>query len=225
MMIKKAKERGLTFIEVLVAVAVGAIVLVALFSLAGRFFGLSRTQVEQGRIVEDAKVEMERMSDAIRNARNVDFDGDGQFSGGEERWIRRAGPGEIVMYTNADADDEPEMVRYWLDGDDLMRGVTELTGGGEVTEVLARSFRNVEQVRPLFTFYSLGGIKAEAVDSSFDLKAIDRVGIFFVVDVDESKLPAAALVDTVVTPRRGYIGQTTGTAPALPPPAPAWPTP
>lgn len=223
-MIKKTKE-GITFIEVLVVVAVGAIVLVALFALAGRFFGLSRTQVEQGRIAEDAKVEMERMSDAIRNARNVDFDGDGQFSGGRERWIQRAGPGEIVMYTNADADDEPEMVRYWVADSDLMRGVTELTGGAEVTEVLARSFRNVSQVRPLFTFYSLGGTRAEAVDSSFDLKAIDRVGIFFVVDVDENQPPEAALIDTVVTPRRGYLEPTVGTAPALPPPGAAWPTP
>lgn len=223
-MIKKTKERGLTFIEVLVVVAVGAMVLVALFALAGRFFGLSRMQVEQGRIVEDAKVEMERMSDAIRNARNVDFDGDGQFSGGRERWMQRAGPGEIVIYTNADADDESEMVRYWLDGDDLMRGVTEFAGEGEVTEVLARSFRNVEQIRPLFMFYSLGGTKSEVVDSSFDLKAIDRVGIFFVVDVDENQLPAAAFIDTVVTPRRGYLETTAGAAPALPPPGPPWPT-
>lgn len=221
----KDAKRGMTFIEVLIVVAVGSIVLVALFSLAVRITGLSRTQVEQGKIVGEAKTEMERMSDVIRNARNVDFDGDGEFDGGAERWIQRAGPGEIVVYSNADADNESEMVHYWVEGSDLKRGVTELSGGGEVSEVLARSFQNVSQVQPLFLFYSLGGTMAVVVDSTFDLKAIDRVDISFVVDVDENQLPPPAVINTVATPERGYLKSTTGAVPALPPPVAPWPTP
>lgn len=204
-MIKKAKERGLTFIEVLIAVAVGSVVLVALFSLAIRVFGLSRMQIEQGGIVEEARTEMERMSDVIRNAHSIDFDGDGQFSGGEERWIQQAGPNEIVIYSNTDADSASEKVHYWLDGSKLMRGVTELPGGGEVSNVLSVNVRNVSQTRSLFTFYSLGGARAVAVDPAFDIKAIDRVEISLVIDVDENQLPAAVTINTVATPRRGHL--------------------
>lgn len=225
MMIKKTKEKGLTFIEVLVVVAVGAVVLVALFTLAVRTTGLSRIQAERGRVGGEAREEMERMSDMIRGARNVDFDGDGEYDGGEERWIRRAGPGEIVIYSNADTDSEPEMVHYWVDGDDLMRGVTEFSEGEEVSRVVARGFRNAERVPPLplFTYYSLGGTRAEVVDAFFDLKAIDRVNISFVIDIDESQSPAAE-ISTMVVPRRGYLQPTTGSAPPLPPEVTPWPT-
>ncbi len=218
-------KRGLTFIEVLLVAAAGALVLTALFALAVRVAGISRFQIEQGRIVEEAKAEMDRMSDAIRNAGNVDFDDDGQFSGEAERWLRRAGPGEIVIYTNADDDSEPEMVQYWVDGDKLMRRVTEMGGTGtESPQVLARGFRNAAQAKPLLVYYSLGGAGAQAVDPAYDLKAVDRVEITFLVDADEDQDPPAAVIKTQVTPRRGRLRDTAaGSAPPLPPAAPAFP--
>lgn len=220
-----ARQGGLTFIEILLIVAVGSMVLVALFSLAIRVLGVSRTQVEQSRIVADAKVEMERMSDIIRNARNVDFDDDGDFSGGSERWIQAAGVNEIIIYSNADTDDESEIVRYWLNGDDLMRGVTELdVGAVEATEILARSFRNLSQNQNLFKYYSVGGVGAIEIEEDnldvIDLAVIDRVGITFVVDSNETQLPGAAVIDTIATPRRGRLADTEVVVTPTPTPTP-----
>jgi len=205
-MVNMKQQSGLTIVEVLASVAIGALVLLAIVSFSSRVFSGARVNFEQGKIVGDARVEMERMSDALRNARNVDFDGSGVIDAPGEQWLQYASDYEIEFYTNLDGDDSPELVRYWLQGTDLVRRVSQVgascTIGPPVTQSV--SFRNGEQGQDLFSYFSVGGGKA--VDLSvpvLDRGAVDRIVMNFVIDVDTAQIPDAAYIDTVVTPRKG----------------------
>lgn len=181
---------GLTLVEVMMAVVIGGLVLAAIGLIVTRVFSLQPRQVEQGRITAEARVEMDRMSDAIRNARNGGFFG---------RWLLIARSDQIIITSNIDGDSDLEVVRYFLSGTTLYRWVM-----GSDPETLSVSFRNTEQNVPLFTYYSLGGGNALEVDpTNSGLEVIDRVGINFVIDVDPNQDPGPVRLNTVVAPLEG----------------------
>lgn len=183
-------EGGFTLAELMMVMLVMAVVLAAVGFFISRFMQIPREQAEQGAIVADAEVEMERMSDIIRNAR-----------GGGSGWLTVAQPYAIAVLSQADGDAAAELVRYWVSGNDLFRSVD-----GGASELLARSVRNASEGTELFTYYSLGGgaaIELDPAAAGFSLAAVDRVVIRLVVDVDPAREPAAATVTTVVTPRKG----------------------
>jgi hypothetical protein len=192
-MIWRRSERvaGITLVELVVAVAISAMVLAAIGFFIVRVFRLPPGYVEQGGITAQAKVEMERMSDALRNAQDE----------GTQLWLQDALPCEIEIFSNTDADGTGERVRYRLIGTELRRSVDS---GSE--EVLARSLSNDcgDATESLFTYFSLGGGGALQIDPAVaGLEVVDRVIIRLMVDVDPGQLPAEAVIETVVTPRQG----------------------
>jgi len=169
---------------------------VALF--VGRGFGLSREHYEQVRITEDARVQMERVSDAIRDARSLDFNGDGLGVGAGEIWLQNGEDYDILFYANVDKDDEIELVHYWLDGTNLMLGMTDpYDAGEEGVTIVAKSLRNFELARPLFEYIPVN-----------DAGLIELVRITMIIDVDPNQVPTAAEVITTVAPRgaSGFAG-------------------
>jgi prepilin-type N-terminal cleavage/methylation domain-containing protein len=200
-------NRGFTVIEVVVAITIAGLLIGALSFLIGRTSGISRSVFEQVRIVEDARKEMRRITQAIRNARDVN----------DEFWLLAGGPYMLQLYTNVDTDTDAELVRYFLEGTDLKRGVIQPQDGAyppdaEQVTILARSLRNIEQNEPLFTF--------DAENSS----EVNRVSLDLIVDASPTQRPPAAhvAVDAVV-PRQHNTNATLLAEDeyvALPPPTP-----
>lgn len=178
-------NRGFSIIELSIAMAVGAIIIGAVVLFVGRGFGISRVNFEQVRITEDARNLLERVSDTIRNARDV----------GGASWLEVAEQYEISVYANVDADPDVEKVRYFLQQATLSRGVIQPVGNGnyppglEKITVVAKSVRNFEQGVPLFTYYA----SSEGVIS---------VDITLIVDANIFQPPPFATVHTLVTPRQ-----------------------
>ncbi len=194
--IDKNDELGVTIIELMVGVSITVVLLVAISLFVTRVFGISRQELEQGRINEIAKIQMERMSDALRTASNVDVDGSGEYDGGTERWIQTATEYSIEIWADIDGDDSMELITYLLSGSDL-----QLDG-----ETVSTGVQNISQLTPMFKYYSVGGANAVLVDPLVvGLDAIGRVEITLVIDVDVGQDPEAAVFSTVVTPRRGYL--------------------
>lgn len=185
-------NRGLTLVELSIGIAVGMILLGVLVLFMTRGVNLSREQTEQKRITEDARVQMERMSDAIRDARSIDVTNDGAATLPSENWRQGGSDYDIQFYSNIDEDPEIERVHYFLDGVELKRGLRDPYSSVEETVVVvARSIRNRERQRPLFTFTSGEGQT--------------QVGIVLLVDVNPRQAPGVAEVATIVVPRASEV--------------------
>lgn len=201
-------SRGVSLVGVLLGIAVGGILLTALVLFITRGFGVSREHTEQVRIVEDARIQIEKMSDAIRDARSIDTDGDGLSTLPGELWLQKGEDFEIVFRTNFDTDADLEQLRYFLEGADLKLGMRDpytVPVEQEKVTVVARSLRNRAQQKPLFRYLPAEGETAFGTPVLV-LDSVKRVEITLLVDVDEDQDPPAATVSTIVTPRASGTG-------------------
>ena len=208
--------RGFSLIELLVAVAIASLLVVALTMFVARSFTISREQFEQVQITEDARLELERISDAIRNARYVDRNNNGITNDPQEGWLVLADRFDIAIFTNIDGDTDGELVRYFIEATaprELKRTVTQLQGTAitnqQQTSVLSKNMRNIEQNQPLFTYYAPAGTAMPVPVGAANLTTIARVGLQLVVDVNDKQKPDAAVIATDVTPRT--VSCTSGT--------------
>ncbi|MEX2054899.1 MAG: hypothetical protein WD972_01845 [Candidatus Andersenbacteria bacterium] len=202
-------ERGLSIIELLIVVVISALIVIALTMFVGRGFIVSREQFEQVRITEDARIELERMSEAIRDAQYVEIDNQpGTDTNTLERNIQLAKSNELIMYANIDNDEEVEKVRYFIDPNnptELRRTFVEppYSGGESSPVILVRSLRNSGS-EPLFQYYSAGG-ESELIPSSeltaTQLSRLGRVRLRLIIDVNTTQDPPAADIFTEATPR------------------------
>jgi hypothetical protein len=186
------------------------ITVIALF--VGQSFGVKRKHFQQVRTTEDARIHAERISDAIRNARNIDCDGDDQVDSGEF-WVQEAEEYALTIYTNVDDDPQAEMVRYYVDeGSSELRATIKHDNpaadcmyppGLTENRVLIKSLRNRMDGndQALFGYYvaSVGG--AVEMSAPVEMANIGLIKIFMNVDVDEEAGPADALIEVMVDPR------------------------
>ncbi|MEX1997962.1 MAG: hypothetical protein WEA04_04820 [Candidatus Andersenbacteria bacterium] len=214
-------QRGFSLAEVIIMVAIGTVVIIALAIFVGRSFTVSREQFEQVRITEDGRKEMERMSDTLRNASYVDLDGNGYTMDVGEQWLQVGKEYEIRVFSNVDIDPEMELVRYFVDSaepTELKRGVIEPDGTAynspESIQILSRSVRNLQQETPIFSYYDVNGAALAPPVSGDTLKAVARVGIDLKIDITAQIRPDSALLYTEVSPRTNrcsaYEGCTSG---------------
>lgn len=212
-------SRGLSLVGLLLGIAVGGILLIALVLFITRGFGVSREHTEQVRITEDARIQMEHMSDAIRDARSVDTNGDTLATLPEERWLQHGDDFDIQFLTNFDTDADLERLHYFLEGTELKLGMRDpytVPAEQENVTVVAKSLRNVAESLPLLRYYSATGDVAMTTPI-VAADAVKRVEIMLLVDVSEQQDPPAATVSTIVAPRASDVVL------ALPSPSPSPP--
>ncbi len=142
-------SNGFTLIEILVAIAISSIILIALVRFMGTSIPAYRSLFLQTLADDTARVQLKRIAHQLREARPSDT---GAYP------IVEATPHKLVFYADVDGDIATERVRYELVGTDLVRGVTEPSGNpvvydvtGEAASVIARSIYN--GTGPLFTYY------------------------------------------------------------------------
>lgn len=198
---------GLSMIGVLLGLAAGSILLAATALLVGREFGISREQTEQVRITEDARVQIERLADTIRDARSRDENGDGLATFPSEVWLQAGDDFDIQLYTNLDTDGGLERVHYFLEGTELKRGVRDpyaQPSNQEEVTVVAVSLRNMAAGAPLFRYYLKDSDSAAPTPVAAEGE-VERVEINLVVDVNETQAPSPAIISTVVSPRASQV--------------------
>lgn len=213
------KIRGFSLIEMLVALAVGSVIIVALTMFVGRAFNVSREHFEQVRITEEAGTQLDRIVDSLRNARNKDCNGDGQTTEAGEYWLQGAQANLLTILTNADSDEEVERVVFFSDGSELKRTVTQLDGscqavGSPETIVMTRFLRNATEGEDLFEYYKKGSGSPELMaDPESALREVAFVNTKLIIDVEEQQYPPAIRLATATSPR----GNGNGMCPAKEP--------
>lgn len=182
------KNSGFTIIEAMVGVVISALIIAAISLFFTRGIAVNRKTYEQVLITEEARLQIDRVADVLRNARN----------NGAEKWLVLAGDNELVVYSNTDDDDDNEKVRFVLENEDLKRGVAEI-GEEERIQTVASHMRNAGEGRPVFTYYNKSGglLPAEGASAA----TIQRIGIALLVDVNKEQSPGVTEISTIVTPR------------------------
>lgn len=188
------KENGLTILEVIVGVALSLILLTALLRFLVVGFPLARVAYVQAHSTETARIQLKRLSKALRELRQSDT---GSYA------LAVADPQRIIFYANVDADALTERVRYELVGTDLQRGIIKPSGdpwlydpAQETVTTVAAHISN--GATPLFTYYS-GNYPAETTPlTPADVTEVKYINFSLVIDNDPATDPPPVTVTSQV---------------------------
>lgn len=191
---RHSSSAGLTTIEIIISVALSTILIAALLRFMVVGYPLSRVTYEQNRSTETARVQLKRLSKALRELRSGD---NGAYP------LDEASPQKIVFYSNVDQDAATERVRYQLNGTNLERGITEPSGSPltyntatEVVTIVARAVRN--GTSPIFTYYN-GNYPADTTAlNPTDLTEVKYIQFNLTIDIDTAVDPEAVVVRSQV---------------------------
>lgn len=200
-------RRGFTLLEILVVLSIMSIILVVLLRFSATGYHFSREIRSQQQAVENARIQLKRISKAIRETRFADT---GAYP------LVDMQPDRIIFYSDVDADSTVERIRYELNQTDLERGVTEPTSdpliydveNNEQVSVVAKSIRNGYD--PIFTYYN-GDYPADTTPlTPIDLTEVKYVQFRLLIDVDPEADPAVVDVRSQVQLRnlKTNLGQT-----------------
>jgi type II secretory pathway pseudopilin PulG len=223
----RSNQQGISLPEVLVTMAITVFIVGAIASLIATVFNVTRREQEQDKTTNEARRALDRVSDELRGAQSIDWNGNGQVDDyyRNENWLLSGDEYAMEFYVYDDRWNETVKVRYYLEDTFLKRQVTRLGGTStgcpqspEPPTVIASGIRNMEQDladgilrnepnRKVFCYLpdegSLGGC---CLRMPVDLpKTVQRVRITFVVDTDTQQEPGEAVVQTAVSPRGGMI--------------------
>jgi len=176
---KTGAQSGFTAMEMVVSLFIGGIIIAALSQFTATGWRLSREIRLQEGATEDARLQLERIAKAMREARIAD-------TGAYPLVVMQ--PQRIDFYADVDADPATELVRYELEGTTLVRGVTDPSGlpltynqaANEEESIVARSIRN--GATAIFTYYN-GNYPAEQTPlSPIDLTEVKYIQFHLLID-------------------------------------------
>ncbi|HCG98707.1 MAG TPA: hypothetical protein DE036_02575 [Actinobacteria bacterium] len=199
-------ENGVTLTELMVALGLLSFVLGSIFALlrVGEVNWSISTQRMQAR--DEISRASFKLSADLRGAKKIEM-GEGPLA--------LADANSVVFHANADSDAEPERIRYYLDGDRLVRAVVQPSSAtppwtytGQAEDwVVARHIGN-GQANPLFKYFDAAGNQVTSLPaSSAQLRTISQVTISPMSDADVNAMPPRLNIETRIFLRNTDKGQ------------------
>jgi prepilin-type N-terminal cleavage/methylation domain-containing protein len=187
--------RGATLLEVMVAIAITAIILLG----AGTFLS---TSFRNQKILDDqlsGQSEARRIvSEIVNTVRTAETSSVGSYA------IATATTSTLTVYANIDNDSFRERVRYWLDGTQLKRGVTKPSGnplsysGPELVTVVTANVENNQKGINTFEYFGESYTGTESpLASPVVVPDIRMVRIVVQIEKEESKSPVPIRVESI----------------------------
>lgn len=176
------RHRGFTVIETIVVVSLSGLLITALLRFLVAGYPLAKVTYLQQRSTENARLQLKRITKALREARPSQT---GAYP------LVEMGPQRIIFYADIDADATVERVRYELSGSNLQRGLIEPSGtpatynvNNEVTTTISTSIRNGTD--DIFTYYTGDYPTDQTPLTPVDLTEVKYIQYRLLVDVDEA---------------------------------------
>jgi len=175
--------RGITLIETVVFVGVLVFIIGAIVGALRYTYQGQRFAFEQADAIRSARAGIDRI---VRELREVSYADTGAYS------IESMSTSSLVFFSDFDNDGSIERVRYFLDGTELKRGVTESTSTPpvyttpEAVSVVSDHIRNETLGVPLFTLYDKDG---NEMSNFSDVDALAFVLVRLVANVDPLHAP------------------------------------
>jgi len=144
-------QKGITLIELLVAIGVFLMLISAVFTFIKQSYKIQDFSLEQSIAIAEAQRGVDAMVKEIREALPGDT---GAFT------IDTADEQTLIFYSDFDKDDAIEKVRYYLDGSSFTKGTTESSGSplqylaeDEELEIISRYVQN-SSTEAIFEYYN-----------------------------------------------------------------------
>lgn len=177
-------KNGFTIIETLVVIGVFTLVMLAISSSILYFYKSNTITLEQAFAINSARKGIEFMT---RDIREIIYSDEGAYP------IISIGANSFYFYSDIDRDNSIERVRYFMDGTDLKKGLTEAVGdppkyldGNEVISAISDSARNIEQGISVFKYFDEQGNEIVDYDKISD---VAFVKVNLVVNINANRLP------------------------------------
>ena len=188
----------MTFVEMLVTIAILSIMSVALAKIFTDFYKTNDFALEQSEAVDSAR---SGVSSAMQDLREATYGDDGSYP------VLSAATSSITFFSNIDKDTSIEKVRYYLSGGTLYRGITNATstpptyaGQSETSSIIAAYVQNASTspATSVFTYFDSSGNQLSA---PFDISDIASVRTSVLIDVDTNRSPATFTLSESATLR------------------------
>jgi len=194
---RQIQQQGYTILELMFAIALMAVIVsaIAAFTNSGfRMWQATRQQVDNQ---EKARVALRTIAREIRELKTADT---GSFA------IEAATATSLTFFANADADTGTERIRYFVENNELKRGVIEPTGTPvsypSGNEVVTSQLSDVYPSGDVFSYFDQNYTGSEApLSLPVDVQDIHLIQIHFVVDADPNTPPDGIDILTQIAPR------------------------
>ncbi len=187
---KSTNRNGFTLVEVIVVLAIQAILAVAVSNTIVSFYQFNAYAMAQAYQVETARRGIGLM---VRDLREMTYADDGTFP------IATTSDTQIGFYSDIDRDDSVEYVRYALSSTTLMKYIYGATGTPlvyststpESTVILSEYVQNQIQGIPIFVYFDQNGNPTTATSTFTDIRYIQ---VSVIVNVDPIRDPGQFLL-------------------------------
>jgi prepilin-type N-terminal cleavage/methylation domain-containing protein len=180
----KKNQNGFTLIETLIVIAIFTIVIGALVSSVSFFYRSNTHALEQSFAINSARIGIEKM---VKDVREAAFSDEGTYP------VISMATSSFSFYSDIDEDIFVEKVRYFIDGTDLKKGVTNSSGDplsydgdNEVVSLVSDNVRNNFESVMLFSYFDYSGDLITNLASTTDLRFVT---VELVVNVNPIRLP------------------------------------
>lgn len=175
-------SKGITLIETIVAISVSTLVFLAVFNFVYYFYRTNNYNLSQMAAVNNARRGMETM---IREIREATYSDEGSYP------VKEAQDNSFYFYSDIDKDYNIERVRYFLEDDNLKKGVTKSTettfqylDENEEIKILSQTVRNEDEA--VFTYYDSNNNEIEDLGILADIRLIQ---IKLIINTDPNRPP------------------------------------
>ena len=180
-------NRGITLLETLITVAILTIIVISVTTFIVQSYRADLFANEQVEAIRNAQRGVDVMVKEIRESSPAE---NGAYP------VETATDQTVIFYSDTDADELIERIRYTLDGTNLIRGVTKPSGwpatynNPETTTVLSRYVRN--GVLPTFYYYN-GDYPTDTVNNPLPtpvaVQDIRLIRVYLQINVDPNRAP------------------------------------
>lgn len=183
MSIRTHTPTGLTFVEMLVTIAIFALIMTGIMQSVLYFYRANTTAIEQSYQLDSARRGIELM---VRDLREATYGDNGAYP------LASVASTSVVFYSDTDRDNETERIEYRVTGLTLMRTVTDPSGNPpqytavSATTSVSTYVRNSEEGVPIFTYYRADGTE---VTSPSDITDIVSVTVDLIVNIRPLRAP------------------------------------
>ncbi|MDX9893294.1 MAG: prepilin-type N-terminal cleavage/methylation domain-containing protein [Patescibacteria group bacterium] len=184
---QKPRPNGFTITEMLIAIFIFLLVTTFTTSFVVQNFKVNRFALEQSEAINNARKGMDIIVKELREASPSE---NGSYA------VASAQNQSLTFYSDIDADESVEKVRYFLEGSELKRGITEASGfppvydGIEDINIISEYVRNGST--PIFYYYNANyptDTQNNPLPTPAEVNQIRLVRIFLEINVDPGQAP------------------------------------
>jgi type II secretory pathway pseudopilin PulG len=187
---------GFTLIESIVTIAIFFVLILVVTNFIYMLYRTQGYTFEQSQAINEARKGIETMVKEIREAQMAE---NGAYV------IEKADDYEFIFYSDVDKDLAVEKIRYFIDGSDFKKGVTEPTPVNQLSDLPAKYYPNDEKISvlsrfarnapPVFHYYDGNGSELPAPARKRDSKLMK---VYLVINVNPSRAPDDFVLESEV---------------------------